>query len=148
MSQTSSITVGKPGGEVWVACARCNGPTCHKVLAVVDTSDESPDGDIRVWDDYMVVVCPGCRTVSFCIESTNTEDWEWDERAGDQQLSKSYTLYPSRQAGRPEMDGLFDVPHGIATIYRETLAAIEGKQAVTARQPGTIWRRRSMRWSP
>ena len=133
MSQTRSVSVRQTKSqEVWVACGTCGKVTCHVSLTAVDTSDESPDGDIRVWDDYLTIQCGGCRTVSFCVESRCSEDVDYDPRTGEQQLSVSHRVYPNRIAGRSELEHSHLLPHVTYRIYEETRAAISNDQPVLA----------------
>ena len=132
MTQTASIKTGLSDSEVWVACGSCDRVTHHKALAVVDSQDESPGGEVTVWQSYMIVVCQGCRTVSFCVESTCSEEINYDPDTGDEFLVKSYELYPSRAAGRPEMDSIHEVPFGICNVYRETRVALCSDQPILA----------------
>ena len=132
MSQTASIKGGKPDQEVWIACGSCDRTTNHKALAVVEWEDSSSDGDITVWRSYMIVICQGCRTVSFCIQSTCSEDMGHDSYTGEPYLVKRYELYPSRVTGRPEMDSINEVPFGICSIYRETRSALCSEQPILA----------------
>jgi hypothetical protein len=133
MSQTLRVDAQEQEQkDIWLACGSCGRDTCHRVLKTVKTSDESPDGDIQVWDDYLIVLCQGCRTVSFCITSQNSEDIEVDQRTGQQYHATTFTLYPSRIAGRPEMQSLGEVPYGISRIYRETHQALCNNQSILA----------------
>lgn len=132
MSQTASIQLGKSDREVWVACGSCDRATSHKTLAVVDLKEDAAGGDVTVWESYMVVVCQGCRTVSFCVESACSEDVDYDPDTGEAFLPKSYQLYPSRAAGRPEMDSIHEVPFGICSVYRETRSALCSNQPILA----------------
>ena len=121
MSRTASTKVKDPkGAEIWLACAQCNGTTCHKQLAMVTETDQSPCGDIQVWNDYAVVQCSGCKTLSFCIEARCSENVDFDPYTGQQILEKQHTLYPSRVSGRPQFTGIQDLPTGVYRIYMET----------------------------
>lgn len=132
MSQTASIKVGKPEDDVWIACGSCDRKTSHKVMTVVDWVDSDGGSGVTVCQGYMTVVCQGCKTVSFCIESTCSEEMDYDPDTGEQYPVKSYELYPSRIAGRPEMDSIHEVPFRIANIYRETRAALCSNQPILA----------------
>ena len=99
-------------------------PTCHKVLTNVAENDSTPDDAIRVWNDYMTVQCQGCRTVSYCHEYRCTEDQEWNPETESVELTVTRKVYPSRIAGRAELDGIYDLPHGVYRIYKETHAAL------------------------
>lgn len=133
MSRTARVSVVDPkGGEVWIACAgTCRKETCHTVLTDVEESDATFDGDIQWWNSYKTVQCLGCKTVSYCHEHSNTEDFDHDE---DGQMVAAVTrkLYPSRIAGRGEMDGSRELPHGLYRVYRETHSAISNNLAVLA----------------
>ena len=48
------------------------------------------------------------------------------------ELSVTQKLYPSRLLGRKEIDGLYDLPHGLYRIYKETHAAICNKLNILA----------------
>ena len=132
MSQSASIILGKPEGDVWVACGSCDRVSSHKVLTVISWRDESPDGEITVWKKFMTVMCQGCRTVSFCVASTCSEDLDYDPKTGEQCLAIRYELYPSRVAGRPEMESIHDLPFGISSVYRETRSALCSDQSILA----------------
>lgn len=132
MSKTASVKVVDPKGkEVWAACSSCGKETAHKVLVDVEEHDATPDGDMQVWNSYHVVQCGGCKTVSFCEESRCTEDLEWDEQ-GKAVLSVTQKLFPGRLAGRPLLDDIYDLPHGVARIYRQTHEALCGKLSILA----------------
>lgn len=127
MSQTASIEVGKPEGDVWIACGPCDRKTRHEVMTIVKWEDG--DENVTLWKSYMIVMCQGCRTVSFCIESQFSEDYEYDDH-GDGYYVKQYELYPNRIAGRPEMDSAHEVPVGIYSVYNETRAALCSNQPI------------------
>jgi hypothetical protein len=101
-------------------------------LFIVQAADRSPDGDILVWDDYYTIQCAGCKTVSFCIKSTSTEDQAYDERTGDYQPVETTRLYPSRIAGRLELENSHLLPHAVYKVYEETRAALANDQPVLA----------------
>jgi hypothetical protein len=125
MSRTATFKVVTDSPkEVWVACGPCSKVTCHRVLADVVQSDASPDETIEVWNNYMTVLCQGCRTISYCHESRCSEDWQWNEEKGGEELLPEMRLYPNRIAGRAELEGRYELPLGIWRIYRETHAAL------------------------
>lgn len=133
MSRTALVEVKNPNNrEIWLPCRTCNKVTCHKALTEVNSTDESPDGDIRVWDHYYVVQCGGCKSLSFCRESTCSEDWNYNEDTGERELIPTVKVYPSCIAGRPLMQGSFVVPHGVHRIYKETHTALCEQQMVLA----------------
>jgi uncharacterized protein DUF4145 len=125
VSERAVVKVVDPEGrEVWLPCAgTCAGTTWHRVLADVVSRDSSPDYEIEGWDDYLVVQCPGCKTLSFCKESRNSADMDYGP---DGEVSPSVTrlVYPSRIAGRAEMASSRLLPCVVYLIYRETHAAL------------------------
>ena len=127
MSRTAHITATSPGDkEIWAPCAQCARETSHKALTMVSLSDESPERDIQVWHQYYVVQCQGCKTVSFCEEYQCSEDFYFDKE-GEEHPSNFQKVYPGRIAGRPELDEIYDLPHGVAQIYKQTHEALCNK---------------------
>jgi hypothetical protein len=101
-------------------------------LFIIEASDRSPDEDIRFWDDYYTIQCAGCKTVSFCIKSRSTEDQAYDDRTGDFQLVETTRVYPSRIAGRLELENSHLLPNAVYKVYEETRAALANDQPVLA----------------
>jgi hypothetical protein len=133
MSQTLSVAVKPPEGHtVWVACGRCGKVTCHTALTLVATSDGSPGGEIQVWDDYLSIQCGGCRTVSFCVQSSSSEGIEYDPEAGKERLAVTNRVYPNRIAGRSELEHSQLLPYATYRVYQETRIAICNGQPVLA----------------
>ena len=121
MSHTAEITLGeRTGKRVVVVCGECGRPTEHEVLVDVDSYDKTPDDDIQFWDNYLTIQCRGCRTLSFCIESSNTEDTSPE---GDQ-LITTRTLFPGRIAGRPPLRDLHYLPWDLRKVYDEARSAL------------------------
>lgn len=133
MSETLSVSVSDPENHVvWVACSTCGKVTCHQSLCLVKTLDEIPGPDIQVWNDYLIVQCGGCHSVSFCVQSSCSEDLEYDERTGQQKLCVATRVYPNRIAGRSELEHSQLLPFAVYRVYRETSAAISNDQPVLA----------------
>ncbi len=132
MSRTQTVRVADPKEkEIWAPCAHCGKQTAHIALVEVDTSDESPGGDIQVSAQRYIIKCAGCKTVSFCQEAQNSEDLEIDE-FGNQERSTTQKVYPGRIAGRPLLEEHYYLPHGIAKIYSQTHSAISDKLSILA----------------
>lgn len=123
MSERAKVAVAKPSGqELWIACASCNAVTSHKILTAVSSKDESEEGDIQVWEDYWTVQCQGCKHVSFCHESRCSEDLVLCAD-GSEELRRTRKLYPPRVPGRPQMRRVYELPHPLLEIYKETHSA-------------------------
>lgn len=133
MSQTSTIIVSTPDSRaIWVACGECSKVTSHKSLTLVKTADASPEGDFRIWDNFLTIQCGGCRTVSFCEQSSCSEDIEYDPDMQEERLSVTTRLYPKRIAGRSKLEQSHLLPYSIYQIYSESIAAICNDQPVLA----------------
>jgi hypothetical protein len=51
MSHTAKRTLNKRnGGTVVIVCGECSRSTVHKILTDVASEDETPGGDIQVWE--------------------------------------------------------------------------------------------------
>jgi len=125
MRNTASTTIRKPKNKgVWIACGTCNKETCHKVLTSIEQYDHDQEADIRVWDNYMTVQCQGCKTISFYHESRCSEDMQFNEETQDAEIIPRCTLYLSRIVGRAALDRIYELPHGLARVYKQTHAAI------------------------
>jgi len=110
--------------EVWIACGTCNQETCHAVLTNVKQSERFDDVGIDVWRLYKTVQCQGCKTISYFQRTLNSEDQTFNPETEQPELVPTDKIYPSRIVGRAEMDGVYELPHGLARVYRETHAAI------------------------
>ncbi len=130
MGKNASVAVNKTKDqECWVPCSVCDRDTCHRVLGSVDTSERyEPDG-IQVWENYQLIQCQGCKTISFRKISLCTEDTYQDE-SGHEQLVENQELFPSRIAGRHKLQDLYVLPFDIRKIYEETHSALCNKLAI------------------
>ena len=128
MSHTARIKLGERKGKtVVVVCGECGRLTEHEILADVAASDHDPDGDIYVFDDYLSIRCRGCKTLSFCRESRNSEHTDLEG-----QPITTTTLFPGRIAGRPPLRDLYHLPYDLAKVYEETRSALmEGLAVLT-----------------
>jgi hypothetical protein len=121
MSHTAKLTVVKAGADPRIlVCEKCGQGTSHAVLCGIHSRDSSPEGDIHVGDEYLVVQCRGCGTVSFCRESWSSEDY--DPETGGMAISRD--LFPPRITGRQPLRDIWYVPAQIRQVYDETRAAI------------------------
>jgi hypothetical protein len=132
MSKTAKTKIVDPkDAEIWAACGSCGKETAHKILAKIARFDESPCGDIQVWNDYHIIQCQGCKIVSFCEESSCSEDVGFDEE-GKPEFIVTQRLYPGRVVGRPLLEEFYNLPHGVAQIYKQTHEALCGKLSILA----------------
>ena len=126
MSHTAKIELGRrKGTTILVVCGECGRLTDHEILVDAGSRDQSPDGDIHVWDDYLTLQCRGCKTLSFCLESVNSEDTD-----SEGQPLPSRTLFPSRIVGRPPLRDLYHLPAELRMVYEETRSTLIENLAV------------------
>jgi len=117
-------TIGK---EMKLPCLTCATRTFHKVLKSIDEHDQ--DGWGVYWASYQIVYCLGCRTVSFRKE-WGTDDIIGEEEDGRPIYESSEELYPSRVAGRKQIEYSYDLPPNVRQVYEETHKAVSGRQPV------------------
>lgn len=101
-----------------VPCVKCNGKTKHKVLQSVDyylTEWYSKENSIDSVDNYQIIQCEGCETISF-------RHLSWCSEAQDFDSDGSFeTLYPKRSATTLPTKSFRNTPGEILRIYRETI---------------------------
>lgn len=132
MSQTATVKVAKSKyKELWVPCASCHGDTAHKVLTCVTVHDE--DGPVDFWQDHYTIQCGGCKSVSFCSQSSCSEDEpEHDSTTDTTRLAVRTNLYPSRKKGIAKIEDIYALPEKVREIYEETHAAVTNQQPILA----------------
>src|SRR5258708_77946 len=99
--------------EIWIACATCNRETCHRVVAATERVSNGPGGH-RIRQEYMIVECQGCKELSFC-RCRNFEP-HGNVKAKflkDLRRHGRLEIYPKRIAGRPQLDGIEELPLGL-----------------------------------
>ncbi len=116
--------------EYKIACIKCDGETYHKVLYSVQVHES--EGDIDIWEDYEIVCCQGCKTVSFRSNSLCSEDINYNPETGEQSLDENIKLYPNRIAGRKQVKDMYLLPNEVLKIYKETHGALCAQYTVLA----------------
>ncbi|MFC1700868.1 DUF4145 domain-containing protein [Patescibacteria group bacterium] len=116
--------------EYDLACIKCDGETCHKVLFSVNVF-ESED-EISVSRDYEIIICQGCKEISFRKTSSCSEDMSYDPETGDIDYDEDIKLYPSRIAGRKQVKDMYLLPDEVLKIYKETHGALCGRLSILA----------------
>ncbi len=114
--------------RVKVLCPNCVRETNHNVL-----HDEVLSGcvhDIHWNEEYQIVSCCGCDTVSFRRVQSNSEDYSYDEQ-GSWVTDEYVDLYPPRREGA-ELSFHHAIPNTVYAAYRETSQALAGDQPILA----------------
>jgi len=117
--------------EYELPCVRCDGKTWHKALVSVDADGNEPSWGYQYSENYQVVQCQGCRSLSFRKNEINTED-TIDDDEGRIVCVDHEELFPSRVAGRPKLRQAEHLPYSVRSIYDETHHALCNKQRVLA----------------
>lgn len=127
MSETRTGPASKSEGQsVTAPCSTCGRPTNHLVLKATEYSFEYREGraTIDFWETYQVVECQGCQTVGFRHVHEDSEDLEPNEDDSALVPVATIKLYPSRVAGRRELENAYLLPSTIRQIYDETREAL------------------------
>lgn len=135
MAERKTLVLNKSQNEEhWIPCGQCHAETKHKVLLSADINGSENWGqDHTYWwaDQYQIVQCLGCETISFrkCLE--NSEDEDCDE-IGNPIPAQKVEVYPSRVAGRHQLSETDWLPFDVARIYNETHSALCSKMPILA----------------
>lgn len=132
---TIAFNKDKENGKVHrVPCLRCAGKTDHSVVSdyQVRGDEESGDWTFSWIEDHQIIQCLGCKSISFRLAKSNSEDYAHDER-GDVVNPEDVSIYPARVEGLKHLDGdLVYLPNQIRRIYEETTKALANQQPVLA----------------
>jgi hypothetical protein len=129
MGQVNEKTeVNKSKGQrLKVYCSQCKGETNHRVLQAVDCTGSEVVGQLdghpvsMDWsNNYQIIRCQGCNTISFRHISWFSEA---EEQIGlDEWTDGTSTyLYPSRSEKTRAIKDYYQVPNTVRRVYRETI---------------------------
>ena len=128
------VTTGGSLDEVpKVSCAQCNNETKHNILASVELAGSHPAIDWK--DNYQIIQCRGCETISFRKVHTNSEDWDGyylPDGSTEYEYVEHIELFPSREQHRQAINDADQLPTKIRLIYLETIESISAGQPVLA----------------
>jgi hypothetical protein len=117
---TQTTDVNKTKDEKTLCfCSQCHGETNHVVMQSIDSAWQDDDG-ISGTDNYQIIQCQGCNTVTFRHVNRFSEDGgfvsetEWDD-------GSTVRLYPKRSNQTRPIKDYFNAPNLLRRIYRETL---------------------------
>lgn len=134
VSENISVKIHLPEKrDIWVPCGDCGKDTCHQILCGVATYDQNSENGIFIEENFYIIQCGGCRTVSFCIKSVCSEDIDYGLPADKMYKAAEVTrVYPNRMADRSEIEYSYFLPDKIYKIYKETLLAVCNNQPTLA----------------
>ncbi len=132
MSSTVKYHLNKTQNvEAQLPCQKCAGRTTHKALVTVDV--RGSEGQYFDWsDDHQIVQCLGCKSLSFRIASSNSEDY-YPISEDEYEYGVAEKLYPPRLEGRRGLgnDTMY-LPVKVRPIYDETLIALSVQALILA----------------
>ncbi len=103
-------------------CTTCGINTNHEILSVESISSHDPDYHYE--EKYMMLRCRGCEQISFRKESHDYESyWQIGENEWEYQIASC--VYPPCLEGHRELEGIYDLPTPVRSIYNETLDSIK-----------------------
>jgi hypothetical protein len=118
----------KTNQDIDVTCGVCKRTTKHLILRDIYLTgrEETGQEEYYYWnDDYQIIQCKGCETVSFRKTHTNSEDLD---SQGDS--SVHIDIYPNPQEGRNPLQDTHLLPSNLFRIYKETLCSLNSGLAV------------------
>ena len=127
------ISIEEPKDEdLRLPCPACTASTFHKVLLSAKRSERfDPAGyHVDIW--FQVVQCQGCRTLSFRRLVVDSDDYQYDQIAGEYVAVERESLYPSRVEGRRQLPDAHYLPFTVSSLYKETLAALANDSPILA----------------
>ena len=128
-----TITLNKTKDKEYrLPCAKCLGETRHKVLQSVDISGEAPEFEFYYGENFQIVQCQGCDSVSFRKCHSDSEDCSYDEDTEEPHHIETVELYPRRVAGRHKLRQDYFLPSAVSRIYSETHSALCNEQPILA----------------
>ncbi len=77
------------------------------------------------WTDHAIVQCAGCHTTSFCQETWNSLEVQFDLYSQSEEMVRVQKLYPLRLPRERRPLQSHTIPRQVAAIYRETHSALQ-----------------------
>jgi len=118
--------------EYRLPCKNCDGQTFHKVVASIDKTESDEIHEIHCWEELQIIICQGCKTLSFRKTSSNSEDFDCISNEGRISYNEREELYPSRIVGRRMLRNYYRLPSDIEKVYEETHSALCGRLTLLA----------------
>lgn len=116
----------QPKGTTKLECTECHRATSHDILYSANVGDSDKESGIDWGAEHNTVQCRGCGTISFVVQSWNSEDC--DEHG---QPITFQELYPSRTIRKP-IENYYYLPGKVRGVYEETLTALSNKAPILA----------------
>ncbi|WP_457557354.1 DUF4145 domain-containing protein [Candidatus Harpocratesius sp.] len=115
--------------SIKIPCKICNIDTNHTLEweKIIKWGNE----DIQGEDEYQVLSCKGCDSLTFRKISSNSEDFNYISNEGEMEYIKTYTYFPERTKDTitPIID-IYKSPIKVREIYIETINAYNSQQPI------------------
>lgn len=116
--------------ELLMACVKCTGKTTHSIPTVLKVIGD--EGDFDWMTHHQIVQCLGCKSVSYRVVSSNSEEY-FHDHDGNTVYIEIEKLYPPRLEGIKGLgDAIHFLPQKVRRIYEETLTALTNHTPVLA----------------
>lgn len=120
----------EPQAEVEMACVKCNGKTSHAVTTALNA--RGSEGDFDWHTGHQIVQCMGCKSVSYRVVSSNSEEY-FRDHDGECIYLETEKLYPPRLEGIKGLgEDIHFLPQKVRQIYEETHTALSVQAPVLA----------------
>jgi hypothetical protein len=133
--KTAMITLKKDekiNQKIDVPCGICKRSTKHLILTdILLNGYEEPDGFYGWNNEYQIIQCQGCETVSFRKTHENSDDMVMTG-PNDWEPAKQVNLYPNHEECRLPLADIHLLPNNLERIYIETLNALNSELKVLA----------------
>jgi hypothetical protein len=113
--------------ETMYYCRTCRGLRKHEILFTRKTSGNEGDGILYWNEDYLVVECSGCGTISFVKIYGDSDMYDTDEENGTYEYYTESTIFPFFLDGGIEIIEKYLLPETIKVVYNETIDAFKSK---------------------
>ena len=114
--------------NVDVSCRKCRRSTKHSVLSDIQLNGNI-DNDYSWVDEYQIVQCRGCETMSFRKTHENSEDF-YQTGPDDLENTLYVDIYPNPEENRKTVEDDRLLPGDLQRIYTETIKAINSSLPV------------------
>ena len=124
----------REGKTVKAVCSKCSHETNHEIIRSAEFTSEYADRNFSItgWDQYQIIECKGCQSISFRQTHQNTENFDIDPETGQDTLYETVEIFPHRLPGRVEIRDSYLLPKPISRVYEETHKALRGDIPVLA----------------
>ncbi len=122
------------GKKLESSCGTCKRVTKHLILAEIHlhgTDEDVPIYSYQWIDEYQIIQCQGCETVTF--RKTHENEVELRESPFDDKVAEHILYidqYPNPEEGRGPIQECKLLPSDLNRIYTETLHALNSNQPV------------------